>query len=88
MENKVSATDLARNLGDILSRIRYRGETFVVERNGTAVARIEPMPGTAPAPAREALSAWLNAATPDLALADDLTDIGAADRPPADPWPS
>lgn len=84
----MSATDLARNLGDILGRIRYRGESFVIERNGTPVARIGPVPGTAPAPAARALAAWLDAAAPDPALADDLADVGAADRPPADPWPS
>jgi antitoxin (DNA-binding transcriptional repressor) of toxin-antitoxin stability system len=39
---KISATMLARQLGDVLGRIRYRGESFEVERNGVIVARIEP----------------------------------------------
>jgi prevent-host-death family protein len=44
METKISATELARNLSDILNRARYRGETFVIERNGEPVAKIEPPP--------------------------------------------
>jgi prevent-host-death family protein len=42
MESTISATTLARQLGDILGRVRYRGEAFVIERNGTAVARLVP----------------------------------------------
>jgi hypothetical protein len=32
MDTKISATELARRLGDILGRIRYRGESFTIER--------------------------------------------------------
>ena len=39
---RITATELARNLSDILNRIRYQGETFVVERNGVDVAVLEP----------------------------------------------
>ena len=42
MEHTVSATELARNLGDILGRVRFRNDEFVIERNGEAVARIVP----------------------------------------------
>ena len=85
MENHVAATELARKLGDILNRVRYRGEAFVVERNGKAVARIVPMPG-AGASARAAFEAWRGAGQPDPAFGDDLARIGAADRIPEDPW--
>ncbi|MBI4635000.1 MAG: hypothetical protein HY727_01495 [Candidatus Rokubacteria bacterium] len=36
----------------------------------------------------EALAAWRAAGEPDAAFADDLERIGAADRPPANPWAS
>jgi prevent-host-death family protein len=85
MEKRVAATELARRLGDILNRVRYRGETFVVERNGKAVARIVPIPGAA-ASLRAAFDAWRAAGEPDPAFADDLARIGAADRVPEDPW--
>src|SRR3990172_5706358 len=39
MEHRISAKDLARRLGDVLGRVRYRGDSFVVDRNGEAVAR-------------------------------------------------
>ena len=86
MEKHISATELARNLGDILNRIRYRNEVFVVERNGKPVARIAPLPGTAAAGLRAALEAWRSAGGPDSAFADDLERVGAADRIPEDAW--
>lgn len=85
MVSRVAATELARKLGDILNRVRYRGEVFVVERNGKAVARILPMPGAA-ASLRAAFEAWRAAGEPDPAFADDLARVGAADRAPEDPW--
>jgi len=40
----ISATELAKRLSDVLNRVRYRHETFVVERNGEPVASIEQAP--------------------------------------------
>jgi hypothetical protein len=37
VELRISATDLARKLGEVLGTIRFRRDTFVVERNGEAV---------------------------------------------------
>jgi antitoxin (DNA-binding transcriptional repressor) of toxin-antitoxin stability system len=31
-------------LSDILNRARYKGETFIIQRNGEPVAKIEPPP--------------------------------------------
>jgi prevent-host-death family protein len=42
MESRISATEAARNFSDLLNRVRYRGEEFVVERSGEAVCRIVP----------------------------------------------
>ena len=42
METKITATELARNLSDVLNRVRYRQETFEVQRNGEVVAVIAP----------------------------------------------
>jgi prevent-host-death family protein len=44
METKITATELARNLSDILNRVRYKGESFRVERNGETVAVLGPGP--------------------------------------------
>lgn len=89
MEHTIRATDLARNLGDVLARVRYRNDSFVVERNGARVARLTPIASTAAtATVGEALDAWLSDADADPAFADDLAAIGASDRPPDDRWAS
>ena len=46
MPKKISATEAARSFSDILNRVRYRGEEFVIERGGEAVCRM--IPATAP----------------------------------------
>jgi antitoxin (DNA-binding transcriptional repressor) of toxin-antitoxin stability system len=42
METRITATELARNLSDILNRAYYQGEEFVVERGGQPMCRIAP----------------------------------------------
>jgi antitoxin (DNA-binding transcriptional repressor) of toxin-antitoxin stability system len=42
MESKISATEAARRFSDIVNRVAYRYEEFVVERGGEAVCRIVP----------------------------------------------
>jgi antitoxin (DNA-binding transcriptional repressor) of toxin-antitoxin stability system len=88
MEHRISATELARKLGDVLGRVRYRGDSFIVERNGDAVARVMPLPGDSATSLREALTAWRSAGGPEAGFADDLERVGAADRAPEDPWGS
>ena len=39
---RVSATEAARNFSEILNRVRYRGETFVIERGGQPICEIRP----------------------------------------------
>ena len=89
METKIRATELAKNLSDVLNRVRYRGERFVIERNGEPVAAL--LPGAA---ARGITVDELEARLGDLALprdgfADDLEAIQAA-QPKAEflEWPS
>jgi prevent-host-death family protein len=86
MEKRISATELARNLGDILGRIRYRGESFTVERNGTPVARLTPVREAHAVTVGEAFAAWKSAVGMDPKLADDLERVCAADHPPGNPW--
>ena len=89
MEHTIRATDLARNLGDVLSRVRYRRDSFVIERNGKPVARVVPVAAAAgDATVAEALTAWTEGAAGDPAFADDLAAVDASDRPPPDRWES
>lgn len=88
MEHRISSTDLARGLGDVLARVRYHGDSFVVERNGEPVARLSPLPEGSATSVREAVRAWCGAGTPDTEFADALERVGNADREPNDPWAS
>jgi hypothetical protein len=88
MEIRITATELARKLGDILGKIRYRSDSFVVERNGEAIARITPVAGRFGGSLGEGLRAWREAAPADPRLADDLESVNRADRAPRNPWGS
>jgi antitoxin (DNA-binding transcriptional repressor) of toxin-antitoxin stability system len=88
MKNVISATTLARQLGDILGRVRYRRETFLIERNGVTVAQLVPAGETPRATSLAALRSWREAAPREPEFADDLERVGAADRAPDNPWGS
>lgn len=87
MEMRITATDLARRAGEILGKIRFRHDTFVIERNGEPVARLIPLPSSGGSLA-EGLRAWREAAPADPSLADDLERVNRADRPARNPWAS
>jgi prevent-host-death family protein len=86
MESSISATELARRLGDVLGRVRYRGESFIVERNGEPIARLTPLATSSHGTLLEGLNAWREAAPADPKLARDLDRVNRADRPPQNPW--
>lgn len=84
----ISATELARRLGDFLGRVRYRGESFVVERNGIAVARVVPANEAVPPTLAQALAVWSESGFQDDGFADDLERVNGADQAPRNPWVS
>lgn len=88
MEHTVSATELVRKLGDILGHIRYRGDSFLIERNGDPVARLGPVAHAPAVTAGEALGAWMATGKGDPAFARDLEEVGRADTAPESPWDS
>lgn len=47
MNTTINATDLARRLSDVLNRVRYRGERFIIDRNGEPTAILVPIEPTA-----------------------------------------
>jgi antitoxin (DNA-binding transcriptional repressor) of toxin-antitoxin stability system len=85
MATRIGATQLARGLGDVLGRIRYRGESFLVERNGVLVAKIEPLTPARLPRLRDVVDAW-SSVDADSEFANDLARVGAADPPAHDPW--
>ncbi len=88
MEHRISADELIKKIRDVLARVRNDGDSFVVERNGDAVARLIPLPKRSSTSLREALAAWRAAGEHDPDFGDALERIGAADRPPENVWAS
>jgi len=43
MKSEISATDAARRFSEVLNRVRYRNETFIVKRGGEPVCEIVPV---------------------------------------------
>ena len=41
-ETRISSTSLVRSIGDVLGRVHYRGESFVIECNGKEIAVLSP----------------------------------------------
>jgi antitoxin (DNA-binding transcriptional repressor) of toxin-antitoxin stability system len=82
----VTATEAARNLSDLLNRVRYRGESFDVVRGGEVVARI--VPATSKRATVRDLFALLRDFGPvDDTFADDLEAVQNMKLPmPEDPW--
>jgi len=40
---RVSATEAARNFSDLLNRVRYQRQSYLIERGGEAVCEIRPV---------------------------------------------
>jgi hypothetical protein len=43
---RVSATELARKLSDVLNRVHYQRETVIVERGGKPLCQLAPVPSS------------------------------------------
>ena len=89
MENKITATDLARSLSDVLNRIRYGGEQFIIERNGEPVATLAPAKAVAGITLREVAARLGDLSLPGEGFAEDLEAVQSS-QPLAGvpPWPN
>lgn len=86
----LTATEAARGFGDLLARVRYRQEAFLIRRGRVIVARLGPVdaPGVSGA---DAARAWNGrprlAAREAEALGKDLEAVRKkVNRPPRAPW--
>jgi antitoxin (DNA-binding transcriptional repressor) of toxin-antitoxin stability system len=87
MEFHISASEAVRKFSDIINRIRYRGEEFIVERGGEPVCRIVPvMPSFATG--RQLATVFKSIAKPDPEYWDAVADA-IRNQPllPNPPWP-
>ena len=73
--HRISATRAARSFAEILNRVKYRGESFIVERNRGPVCRIEPVRRRKPVTTDNFAKFWQSLPHPDDKFADDLEEI-------------
>jgi prevent-host-death family protein len=86
MESHLSATEAARNFSDLVNRVLYRGEVFVIERGGQPVCRIVPA-----GPRKFTLRDWVQLLKtipkPDPGYWDAVADVRRKQPPlPDSPW--
>jgi antitoxin (DNA-binding transcriptional repressor) of toxin-antitoxin stability system len=87
MAMHVSATEAVRTFSDLLNRIRYRGEEFVVERAGEPVCRMTPAAPTQRLTLRELSSLLRDIPEPDTGYASAVRRAARSQRRlPRSPW--
>jgi len=87
MTRRVSATEAVRTFSDLLNRIRYRGEEFVVERGGEAICRMLPAAPPNPLSLKELASLLREIPRPDAGYAADVRRaVRSQRRLPRSPW--
>jgi hypothetical protein len=89
MEHTITATELARSLSDILNRVHYRNERFIIQRNGEIIATIGPPGPVRGVTLREIGERLRGLEFPGDGFADDLEEI-QANQPRSEfpEWPS
>lgn len=89
MSQRVTATEAARNFSDLLNRVRYAGESFVIVRGGEEIGQLVPPQPSRPLTLRGLLDLLASEGAPDSEFADDLEAI-QREQPLAGeaPWPS
>jgi antitoxin (DNA-binding transcriptional repressor) of toxin-antitoxin stability system len=88
MVTTITATELAKRLSDVLNRVKYRGERFVVQRNGKTIATIAPANDQPGITVRELIERIGDLRSPGEGFADDLEAVQASQEPARMPeWP-
>ena len=72
MEKTITATEAARDFSELLNRIRFTGESFVIKRGGKPVASIGPVRETKVVRPLKELKGILNALPK---IGDDLDNF-------------
>ena len=89
MTSTITATDLARGLSDVLNRVRYRGERFIIDRNGEPTAVLAPVEPPMPITMREFITRLGQLPAPDPDFANQLEEVQAEQLPAGStPWAS
>ena len=84
-KTRITATEAARKFSEILNRVAYKGETFVVERNGRPICQISP-PEKKGVSTRELVRILKSGPRPDKGYFKILEEI-TRNQPPVAPSP-
>lgn len=68
----ITATQLSKNLVDVLNRVRYRGERFTVSRNGEPIAMLGPSEAPMGITLRELAAQIGDVPLPDESFGNDI----------------
>jgi len=85
MDTTVTTTEAARHLGDILARVKHKGERFLFTKNDQPIARLIPADISRFATGAEIMRA-VERLPIDPGFADDLERVCRADQPAENPW--
>lgn len=80
MSQRVTATEAARRFSDLLNRVRYAGESFVIVRGDEEIGQLVPAEPNRPLTLRGLLDILASEGAPDPELADDLQRILALQK--------
>jgi prevent-host-death family protein len=80
----VGVAEAKKSLSSLLGRVSRRGESFVIQKRGTPVARLVPMDG-APRSGLADVRGWLKDGDPFLAVMEEITAARHARRPRSAP---
>ena len=87
MKFHLSATQAVRQFSDLLNRVRYRGEEFVIERGGEPVCEIIPARPITRTVA-DLVRALRSIPKPDDEYWETVEDLTTHQQPlPPSPWP-
>ncbi|MGE9296408.1 MAG: prevent-host-death protein [Puniceicoccales bacterium] len=85
MTETISATKASRHLGELLARIKYKGDRFILTKNDLAIAELHAAPGVKRGTLGEIRDALAHLPS-DNTFAEDLETVNRADQPPVNPW--
>ena len=88
MPKRISSTEAARSFSDVVARVRYRGEEFVVEKGGEAVCKISPVgQGATKSTIADLLALLENVPPPDEGFKDTVREaVRKQPKAPRSPW--
>ena len=89
MHTEITATEAARSFSDLLNRVRYSGESFLVLRNGEVMCKIEPALASKPATVGEFLDTIEDLPSCDADFVKDVEKVQKKQpKLPRSPWGS